>query len=163
MPIIHDGSTFTSVTHGQAEATSFTFPTPNGSEWTDTLIDLPPYSAIEYIMVKFTTDGVLGGSCTAYFIANWCIHNADEGEGGESNYGPWNSDFNSSTGVNLTNPWTAYGMGDYVVYDVPWGGWPQLLYTTDKNLWVKTTTATAAPDTAAIMDIILGYKTFGTS
>jgi len=164
MPIIHDGSTFTSVTHGQAEKTSLTFPTPDAdSAWTDTTIDLPAYSAIEYIMIKFTTNGVISGATSAYFIANWCIHNADEGEGGGSNYGPWSSDFNSSTGIGLTNPFSAYGLGTYTVYDVPWGASYQLLYTSAKNLWVKTTTVGGAPDTAAIMDIILGYKTFGTS
>jgi len=161
MPIIHDNSNFTSVTHGQIEVEDFTFPIPDTtSEWTDTGIDLPQYSVIDYIMLKITTNGAVDSG--KYYIVNWGL--------GSTTYTMFGSDAvapgagGGYWGLDLTNPYGA----SYHCMNAAFGGAGQSYYLINvgsaMSIHVKTaTTATSDPGTAAIADILIGYKTFGTS
>jgi len=65
--------------------------------------------------------------------------------------------------LDLTNP---YG-SDYHCMNASFGGGGQPYYLLNvgsaMNIHVKTATSAAEPSTAAIADILIGYKTFGTS
>ena len=159
MPLIIDNSSFTAVTYGQVEVTGLTLPNPSATtEWADTGINMPANSVIDYIMLELTTDGVQDAG--KYWIANWGIggttyslYNSDQVAPGGAGY--W--------GIDLTNAYDmpafyighgfgVMGIGHYQV--LPYAGWP---------LHIKITTNTQQPETAAVVDLLVGYKQFATS
>jgi len=157
MPLIHDGSAFTSVTYGQAEATSLTLATPDAtSTYQDTGINIPAYSAIDYVMIKGTTNGVLSGMGHQYFISNMAL-NLNAVDGGQD-YELFVSDLTATTGPPLYT-FNAYEYIQFDRFELTWF----YLNSSVKNLYFQITTTGGQPSTAAVVDILVGYKTYGTS
>ena len=160
MPLIHDGSAFTSVTYGQVEVTSLTLAPPDTtSTYQDTGINLPAYSAIDYILIKGTTNGALAGmpaSGHAYYISNMAL-NLNAVDGGVD-YKLFATDLTAQTGPPLYT-FNVYEYIQFDRFDLSWF----YLNSGAKNLYFQITTAGAQPGTAAVVDILVGYKTYGTS
>tara|TARA_R110000796_G_scaffold150067_3_gene266872 strand:- start:229 stop:705 length:477 start_codon:yes stop_codon:yes gene_type:complete len=158
MPIVHDNSSFSSVTYNQVEVTGFSFPTPDGTtEYKDTGINIPAQSIIEYILIKITTNGALGGGgASAYFVSNVATH-LGAVDGG-ADYELFTSDMTNTTGPSLL----AGATFPYMVvdnFDLKF----TYLAPGAKNLYIQATTAGGEPATACVASILVGYKTFGTS
>ena len=158
MGLVHDGSAFSSVTYGQVEVTNLTVANPDaGSQIQDTGINLPAYSVIDYIMVKGTTNGALGGGgASAYFISNIATNIASI-DGGQDYY-LYASDLDNTTGP----PLFTFNVYEYYTFDRFELSW-FYMSPSASNVYFKVTTAGGQPATAAVVSVLLGYKTFGTS
>jgi len=162
MPIIIDGSTFSSETIGHVEVTGLTVASPDTTaEWQDTTINIPAFSIIDSILVRFTTPGVV--SSGVYYISNFAVH-LDAVDGGGYDYIYSYDDLaapgtGSPWGLDTTGNYLAGGMGVVNKFDRSWIA----LYDGAKNLYWKVVTSAADPSQAAVASILVTYKTFGAS
>ena len=163
MPIIIDGSTFSSETIGQVEVTGLTVASPDSTaEWQDTTINIPAFSIIDSILIRFTTAGVV--SSGVYYVSNFAVHLGAVDGGGY--------DYELSPGADLAAPggggeWGIDTTGNYLAGGMcvvnNFGRSWIALYNSAKNLYWKVVTSAADPSTAAVASILVTYRTFGTS